>query len=78
MDRFTEQLPTSARRDRDEDGYPDALYLMCEQAKCDGCGTRHSELISVPDGSSTPLHLCAACELESRDLFWCPALQAVA
>ncbi len=74
------QAPSS-RINKDEDGYPDALYPLVDQAKCDGCGTRHSELISVPDGTPAPLHLCAACELECRKLFWVekrPTLREVA
>jgi hypothetical protein len=63
---------------RDEDGAYAALELKpcgacgallcgcCEQFQCDGCAATFcvSHLVSIPDGTLTPLRCCATCVAE--------------
>lgn len=42
------------------------LCACCDQFHCDGCGEAFcaDHLISVPDGTDTPLHCCPPCAAE--------------
>lgn len=48
------------------------LCACCDQFHCDGCGMTFcaDHLVSVEDGTETPLHCCVACaaECEQYDL----------
>ena len=52
------------------------LCGACDQFHCDGCGETFclDHLVSVPDGTDRPLHLCTECDAESKPL--CPACGA--
>ena len=42
------------------------LCACCDQFHCDGCGQTFciDHLVSVPDGTETPLHCCGPCAAE--------------
>jgi hypothetical protein len=44
------------------------LCACCDQFHCDGCGQMFcaDHLVSVPDGTETPLHCCEACAAECQ------------
>lgn len=46
------------------------LCACCDQFHCDGCGHRFciDHLVSVPDGTPTPLHCCPECAAECEQL----------
>jgi hypothetical protein len=46
------------------------LCACCHQFHCDGCGQTFcaDHLVSVPDGTPTPLHCCPACADEAEPL----------
>jgi hypothetical protein len=55
-----------------ETGCSVLLCPCCDQFHCDGCGERFcsDHLVTVPDGTDTPLHCCPTCaaECEPREL----------
>ena len=55
------------------------LCAACDQFHCDGCGKTHcaDHMISVPDGTEQPLHLCPACWLESAEEYLLPVAKPV-
>ena len=55
------------------------LCAACDQFHCDGCGKTHcaDHMISVPDGTEQPLHLCPACWLESAEEYLLPVAEPV-
>jgi hypothetical protein len=48
MDRMSELLPPAARRDRDEDGYPDASHSEAINV-CQNCRAHVERLTLVPE-----------------------------
>jgi hypothetical protein len=46
------------------------LCACCDQFHCDGCGHTFcaDHLVSVPDGTPTPLHCCSTCAAECEPL----------
>ena len=46
------------------------LCPCCAQFHCDGCGMTFcaDHLVSVPDGTDTPLHCCPTCAAECEPL----------
>ena len=53
------------------------LCAACDQFHCDGCGKTHcaDHMISVPEGTEQPLHLCPACWLESAEEYLLPVAE---
>ena len=47
-------------------GGGEMLCACCDQFHCDGCGQTFccNHLVSIPDGTETPLHCCAPCAAE--------------
>jgi hypothetical protein len=46
------------------------LCACCDQFHCDGCGQTFcaDHLVSVPDGTESPLHCCGPCAAECEPL----------
>ena len=46
------------------------LCACCDQFHCDGCGETFcaDHLVSIPDGTDTPLHCCPPCAAECEPL----------
>ena len=61
MDRMTDTNIPAARRDRDEDGYPDASYSEAVHT-CESCGATAERLSTMPAYLLSPeLQACDTC-----------------